>query len=488
MFWRAVLNTLLFTLGTVPVGMALGLGVALLLDGALPGRALYRSIVFLPLVISGVATGVLGSWLFDQYDGFVNDLLRAVGLGGPSRQSNGTWAMVSVIVMTVWVRLGFDMLIYLAGLQGIDRQLLEAARVDGAGWWQRLRRIVVPLLGPSTFFLLVMNLLYSFQVFDTVYAMTGGGPANSTTMLVTYAYRTGFDERGPGQARLRGRRRRRHLPGHARHHGRAVAGLAHPGPDVVSAVTAPSQTPRARRRGRGQRVARLVAAIAVTLVMFFPLYWMVVTAFSTRQSLYAPGLHLWPSQFTFDNFVTPIRAFPVWHWFRNSVVIAVLVTAITAVVNLLAGYAFAKLPFRGRNVLFLLLLSTMMIPIQAIMVPQFDLVIDLGLYGTIWAVVLPTSAAVFGIFLARQFFLSIPDEPARGRAGRRRVAPAHVPAGGAAAVEAAGGRAGAADVLGRVERLRLAAGGVLQQQRASSRSRWDWSPTSRVSTAPTTAR
>ncbi|GAB3678214.1 carbohydrate ABC transporter permease [Angustibacter aerolatus] len=198
-FWRAVLNTLLFTLGTVPVGMALGLGVALLLDGALPGRALYRSIVFLPLVISGVATGVLGSWLFDQYDGFVNDLLRAVGLGGPSWQSNGTWAMVSVIVMTVWVRLGFDMLIYLAGLQGIDRQLLEAARVDGAGWWQRLRRIVVPLLGPSTFFLLVMNLLYSFQVFDTVYAMTGGGPANSTTMLVTYAYRTGFDERGPGQ-------------------------------------------------------------------------------------------------------------------------------------------------------------------------------------------------------------------------------------------------------------------------------------------------
>ncbi|GAB3678218.1 carbohydrate ABC transporter permease [Angustibacter aerolatus] len=178
----------------------------------------------------------------------------------------------------------------------------------------------------------------------------------------------------------------------------------------MSAVTAPSQTPRARRRGRGQRVARLVAAIAVTLVMFFPLYWMVVTAFSTRQSLYAPGLHLWPSQFTFDNFVTPIRAFPVWHWFRNSVVIAVLVTAITAVVNLLAGYAFAKLPFRGRNVLFLLLLSTMMIPIQAIMVPQFDLVIDLGLYGTIWAVVLPTSAAVFGIFLARQFFLSIPDE------------------------------------------------------------------------------
>jgi multiple sugar transport system permease protein len=198
-FWRALLNTAVFTLATVPVGMALGLGAALLLDSVLPGRALYRSVVFLPLVISGVATGVLGSWLFDQYDGFVNDALRAVGVTGPAWQSDGRWAMVSVIVMTVWVRLGFDMLIYLAGLQGIDGQLLEAARMDGAGYWQRLRRIVVPLLGPSTFFLLVMNLLYSFQVFDTVYAMTAGGPGDSTTMLVTYAYRVGFDEKGPGQ-------------------------------------------------------------------------------------------------------------------------------------------------------------------------------------------------------------------------------------------------------------------------------------------------
>jgi ABC-type glycerol-3-phosphate transport system permease component len=90
--------------------------------------------------------------------------------------------------------------------------------------------------------------------------------------------------------------------------------------------------------------------------------------------------------------------------------IALAVTAITVVVNLLAGYAFAKMPFRGRSVLFLLLLSTMMIPVQAIMVPQFDLIIDLGLYGSLWSVILPTSATVFGIFLARQFFLAIPDE------------------------------------------------------------------------------
>jgi multiple sugar transport system permease protein len=198
-FWEALRNTAVFTLGTVPVGMTLGLGVAVLLNSVLPGRALYRSIIFLPLVISGVATGVLGSWLFDQYNGFVNRALAAVGIEGPAWQSSGGWAMVSVIIMTIWIRLGFDMIIYLAGLQGIPPDVYEAASIDGAGPWATFRRITVPLLGPSTFFLLVMNLLYSFQVFDTVFAMTAGGPGNATTTLVTYAYRTGFDEKGPGQ-------------------------------------------------------------------------------------------------------------------------------------------------------------------------------------------------------------------------------------------------------------------------------------------------
>ena len=198
-FWEALRNTAVFTLGTVPVGMALGLAVAVLLNGVLPGRTLYRSIIFLPLVISGVATGVLGSWIFDQYNGFVNRALAALGIDGPAWQSSGPWSMLSIVLLTVWIRLGFDMIIYLAGMQGIPPDVYEAASIDGAGGWTTFRRITVPLLGPSTFFLLVMNLLYSFQVFDTVYAMTAGGPGNATTTLVTYAYKTGFDEKGPGQ-------------------------------------------------------------------------------------------------------------------------------------------------------------------------------------------------------------------------------------------------------------------------------------------------
>lgn len=170
-----------------------------------------------------------------------------------------------------------------------------------------------------------------------------------------------------------------------------------------------ANTPSRQRRGRLYWL-RLITAILLTLGMLFPLYWMVLTAFSTKADMYAPGLRFWPRHFTFDNFRDPFRHFPVWRWFRNSTIITVTVTAITVVGNLLAGYAFAKLQFRGRNVLFLLLLSTMMIPVQAIMVPQFRVAVDIGIWGNIWAVILPESATVFGIFLARQFFIAIPDE------------------------------------------------------------------------------
>ena len=196
-FWESLLNTAVFTVITVPVGMAIGLGIAVLLNGVLPGRTLFRSIIFLPLVISGVATGVLGSWMFDQYNGFFNKLLDSLGITGPAWQSNGHWAMTSLILVTVWQRIGFDMLIYLAGLQGVNPELLDAAAVDGASAWHKFRRVTLPLLGPSTFFLLIMNMIYSFQVFDTVWAMTRGGPDYSTTTVVTYAYRVAFDEHGP---------------------------------------------------------------------------------------------------------------------------------------------------------------------------------------------------------------------------------------------------------------------------------------------------
>lgn len=196
-FWRSLVNTGIFALFTVPVGMAVGLGLAVLMNSVLPGRSVYRAVIYLPMVISGVATGLIGTFMFDENVGTLNKMLRAVHLGTLNWQSSGAPAIASVILVTLWIRLGFDMVIYLAGLQGISPELYEAARTEGANGWQTFRSITVPLVGPSTFFLVIMNVIYTFQIFDTVFVLTNGGPGFSTSVLGTYAYANGF---GPPRA------------------------------------------------------------------------------------------------------------------------------------------------------------------------------------------------------------------------------------------------------------------------------------------------
>jgi ABC-type glycerol-3-phosphate transport system permease component len=155
---------------------------------------------------------------------------------------------------------------------------------------------------------------------------------------------------------------------------------------------------------------RVLVVTVVSLVMVFPVYAMVVVSLTPKADLYAGGAHLWPSQLTLSNFTGLFDRFPLGQWFTNSVLVAVITTALAVTVNLLAGYALAKVRFAGRSALFLLVLSTLMIPTQAIMIPQFRVVSALGLYGTFWAVILPSASTALGIFLARQFMLSVPDE------------------------------------------------------------------------------
>lgn len=191
-FWRALLNTAVFTAVTVPVTVVAGLALALLMDRALPGRGVFRTVVYLPIVVSTLVTSLIGLLLFDESVGIINGVLRDLGLGTAPWQSEGSLAMASVIVMVLWTRIGFAMVVYLAALQDLDPQMLEAAALDGAGSWAKVRLIIVATLRPTTFFLLVINMIWSFQIFDIVYVMTNGGPGYSTTMLVTYAYDEGF--------------------------------------------------------------------------------------------------------------------------------------------------------------------------------------------------------------------------------------------------------------------------------------------------------
>ena len=174
--------------------------------------------------------------------------------------------------------------------------------------------------------------------------------------------------------------------------------------------TDPAHPRSPRRRGRAGYLARLALAVVIAAVILFPLYWMVVVALSSRADLLGGDLRLWPQSLTLENFERVFSSFPVATWFGNSVAISLVVALITVTVSLLAGYAFAQLRFRGSSWLFLLALSTLMLPVQVIMVPLFRLVSEAHLYGTYWAVILPTAASAFGVFLSRQFILAIPRD------------------------------------------------------------------------------
>ncbi|WP_235950334.1 carbohydrate ABC transporter permease [Phycicoccus flavus] len=191
---RTVLfNTLVFTVATVGISMALGLALALLLDQRLRGRNLVRSVVFAPFVISGAAVGVAFQFVFDPSFGLVRDLLARVGLSSPDFYQRPGWALFMVTFTYIWRTLGYSFVIYLAALQARRADLDEAAEIDGASPWTHFRRVLLPQLRPTTFFLSITVLLSSVQVFDIINVMTRGGPVGNGTMTLVYqVYRETF--------------------------------------------------------------------------------------------------------------------------------------------------------------------------------------------------------------------------------------------------------------------------------------------------------
>jgi multiple sugar transport system permease protein len=204
LFWQSVRNTLVYSVATVPTSLALGLALALALNRELLARSFLRSLYFLPVVISSVATAVIAAWLFNDNYGVINTLLRKLGMGPVPFLSSPRWALLSLVLTTLWVRVGFCMVVYLAALQSISPSYHDAAEVDGASRWQRFRHITWPLLRPATFLLLILNVIYSFQVFDLIFVMTGGGPGFSTTMVVQYIYQSAFVSSEMGYASAMG--------------------------------------------------------------------------------------------------------------------------------------------------------------------------------------------------------------------------------------------------------------------------------------------
>lgn len=184
----AFLHTLYYIAGYLPIVYVGGLALALALNARLRGRAVLRGVYFLPVITSWVVVALVWRWLLSPSNGVVNSVLAWFGIEGPGWWADPAWSMPSIILASAWKDLGFVMVILLAGLQSINPDLYEAAQLDGAGPWRRLVSVTLPMLSPSTFFVIVLSLINGFQVFDQVYVMTGGGPNNSSQVIVQQVY------------------------------------------------------------------------------------------------------------------------------------------------------------------------------------------------------------------------------------------------------------------------------------------------------------
>jgi multiple sugar transport system permease protein len=224
-FWSSVANTVFFVLGVVPLGIAIPLFLAVLLRGRLFAKGFYRTIYFLPVVTSAVAVSVVWTWLFNPEAGPLNGVLAALGMDPlmwlreprgvldmllsplgislPGILAGPSLALVSLMIVSIWKSIGYNTVLFLAGLENIPGEYYEAAKLDGARRWAIFRHVTWPLLSPTTYYVLIMSTITSFQTFALVYVMTpppGGGPLGTTNLLVFYLYQKAFDRFDIGYA------------------------------------------------------------------------------------------------------------------------------------------------------------------------------------------------------------------------------------------------------------------------------------------------
>ena len=190
-FWSAMQVTFSYALFSVPIGIFLSLMIALLLNQKVPGTAIWRTIYYLPSVVSGVAVAMLWAWIFHSQFGLINVGLHAIGIQGPAWLGDPSWALPALIIMSFW-GIGGGMVINLAGLQGIPTELYEAASIDGANSWRRFLNVTLPMLSPVLFFNLIMGVIDAFQYFTNAYVMTNGGPGRATLFYNLFLYQNAF--------------------------------------------------------------------------------------------------------------------------------------------------------------------------------------------------------------------------------------------------------------------------------------------------------
>ncbi len=374
-------------------------------------------------------------WLLDKDFGLANWALGKVGLGPFGFFADPSQALPSLAMMTVWGWLGFDTIVYLAALQGVPHELVEAAAIDGAGRWSTFRNVTLPLLGPATLLLVVWSTISALQLFDEVYFVTRGGPLDSTSVVVYPRVPAGVHVGGAGGG-IRGGHRVRAVRGDPDPHaGPVLAGQpggALPGMSATTADPAHRRRPATTEEGEvGANPRRRwlpfspwhLVLMPMALIMLVPLVWMVITSLETLdQTRHFPPM-LWPGSCSSRTIPNALRAAPFAALVLEHAVVTVTVVAANLLLCSLAAYAFARMRFLGKKAVYFVLLATLMVPLQVVLVPTFLIVKELGLINHLGRADRAEPGQRVRHLHAHAVLPHAADRAGGGRAHRRRVAP-----------------------------------------------------------------
>jgi len=448
MFWRAMANTLVFTVLTVIPMVVGGLLFAVLFNEKLRGRVIARTVIFLPYAVMVTIVGILWRWIYDKNFGLANYYLGELNLDPVSWLTSPQVALIAVAITTVWWQIGTNTIIYLAGLQEIPEDLYEASKVDGATALQRFVFITVPSLRLIHIFVIPLSVISSMRVFGQVLVMTQGGPIGSTYTLVQHLYSVGWINLRQGEAAAIGlllflitflltvmqlyafgaldftvkQNRRRAgsrlalrqllMPVRAGYRylsGAFVTGLFH----VTNLLGRISVRPRSLSAGSRLHHKALVGyplLLLITLLWLVPIVWMFSTSVKPERQVRQIPVEWVAADMTFENYTRVLEAYPLWEWGLNSFNVALLTTLLAVALYVLAAYPLAFYRFRGRGFLFLGILATMLIPVEATMIPLFIALAKLGVVDTYMSLIMPVAANAFGLYLLVQFFQTVPFE------------------------------------------------------------------------------
>jgi multiple sugar transport system permease protein len=454
----AIRNTMEFTLWSLSLKTVTGMIIALILNSRLPYRSLLSGIMLLPWIVPEIVTALAWKSIFDPIFGGLNPIL--LGLGVIERPlgwlSDPNLAMSSIIAVNVWKGIPFYVLLLLAGLKAIDRELLEAAEVDGANVVQRFRHVTLPGLRYVIVVVLLLSFISTFNQFGLIFLMTGGGPSGATKLYSILAYEKaiGSLQYGPGVAiafsvaplmavliwllakfmrRDEGRAtaaRKSNVGDHLLKLGAWVLNLvldllflpfqlALQGFEALSRLARrqmglPANQPVLKRAGQ-RRVSlamRLLILVPFMIFVLFPFYWVVVTSLKGTPQISERSSIFWPDPFTFDQYAALLWSTPFLRWLWNSVLVATVSTVISVSFAALAAYALSRLKFVGAGLLTTFLLITYLLPGTLLFIPLYQILASIGLINSYPALMLtyPTFLLPFATWVMLGYFRSIPVE------------------------------------------------------------------------------